>query len=183
MNINCENFEDYVMRYIDGTLTAEELASLNRHTAECDKCAEELAAYRDMLSEVSAVPEPTPAADFTDNVLKAVSVCRQPNKKLAFLVVCSIISSVSSVAGFLKLLLLNRTQVVTALSDNGLLSPLGKAVNFLANADIAFTAVLKNVLLSIDYYRDTLMLCFLIVGAIIFGVITSLRKSALGGIK
>jgi hypothetical protein len=183
MDINCENFKSFMMKYMDGTITDAELVALNKHISSCDVCNREFTVYRNMLNGLEQLSEPVPDADFTEKVMHSVAMVQRPHKGLAFFVVCSVISAISSVAGFLKLVTLNRTQVMMVLSDNKLLSPLGKTINMIADADITITSSLQNTLLTIDSYRDTLMLILFTIGIITFGIIATLRKSAIGGIK
>jgi anti-sigma factor RsiW len=183
MGINCENFKSSMMKYMDGTITDTELSALNEHISHCDVCKREFSVYRDILSGFNRLSEPAPDIDFTEKVMHSVAMTKSPHKGLAFLVVCSIISAFSSVAGFLKLVALNRTQVMMLLSENKLLSPLSKAINIIADADITITSALQNALLAIDSYRDTLMLILFTVGIIALGIITTLHKSAIGGIR
>lgn len=181
--MKCSEFEKLEMKYMDGNITPEEKAEMLEHSGQCDACRKELEIYIGMLANLEQLPAPVPKDDFTDRVMKGVAAIPRPNRGILFLVICSIISAVSSVAGFLNLVILNRTQLVDTLSDSSALMPFVKLINLLAAADAAIGQLFSSVLGIFDIYRDTITFGALAAAIIALGIYTALKNSLFGGIK
>ncbi len=57
----CANFDEMLIRYVDGEATEEETQALRRHIAECERCREELRAHqklRDLAQDLGRVEPP-----------------------------------------------------------------------------------------------------------------------------
>lgn len=181
--MKCNEFEKLEMKYMDGTLTSSEKEAMHRHTEECAHCQKELALYSSIMADFEKLPLPTPDESFTPTVMAAVRAVPKPTKGLLFLVICSVISAVSSVAGFLNLVLLNRAELVDTLSDNSMLMPFVKLINLLASADNAISELISSVFTLMDIYMDSLIFGALAITIIAIGIYTALRNSVFGGIK
>jgi len=57
----CANFDEVLVRYVDGEATEEEVQTLREHVAECERCREELRAHqklRDLAQDLGRVEPP-----------------------------------------------------------------------------------------------------------------------------
>ncbi len=64
--------DDAILQYIDGSLTASEVAALEEHLNGCPACRESLAAYRELYRELAADPAPALPAGFAAAVMAAL---------------------------------------------------------------------------------------------------------------
>ena len=67
----CKEFVELVTDYLEGTLPAEERARMDAHLAECDGCAGYLEDVRRIVGTLAATPEPPPAGETRDALLRA----------------------------------------------------------------------------------------------------------------
>ncbi len=56
----CERWEPLLSQFLDNQLAPSEKAALDRHLGECRRCREEMAAFRELSSLLSAQTEPDP---------------------------------------------------------------------------------------------------------------------------
>lgn len=73
--MNCEQFEQWIDRYLDGELAGTFLAEFEAHVVECPQCGH-LLAMMNMAGEVIASPaddEPVLGADFTKRVVGRIT--------------------------------------------------------------------------------------------------------------
>lgn len=181
--MKCSEFEKLEMKYMDGNITPDEKTKMLEHTSKCPHCSEEMELYSQMLINFEQLPIPVPHEDFTENVIKAAAAIPHPNHGLLFLVVLSIISAVSSFAGFLNLVIINRTELVDTLSDSSALMPFVRLINLLAAADAAIGELFSSIPVIFDIYKENLTFGALAAAIIVLGIYTALKKSVIGGIK
>ncbi len=78
--INCVEFEEFVLSYLDGELPARQLKVFERHMRLCRECREYLAAYR-LSSELSCAvlgtPQESVPEDVPEDLIKAILDARQ----------------------------------------------------------------------------------------------------------
>jgi anti-sigma factor RsiW len=64
--ITCREFVEFLDRYVEGELSAEERATFDRHMVDCPPCEEFLASYRATIGlcrEAYGAPDAPAAAD------------------------------------------------------------------------------------------------------------------------
>lgn len=181
--MKCSEFEKLEMKYMDGNITDEEMKKMREHTEECSSCREELALYGAMLENMQKIPVPVPSDSFTAEVMKGVEQLPQRSKGLMFLVVCSVVSALSSIAGVLNLAVLNRAELVEVLSSDSMLKPFVGLINLLAAADELMGELLTAVFAVLELYKDSLTFGALAVAIIVLGIYAALNKKAIGGAK
>jgi anti-sigma factor RsiW len=64
--VTCDG--ERVTAFVDGELSAEEMAALQRHVETCRTCGEQAAAERDLRQRLAALPAPAPPADLERRV-------------------------------------------------------------------------------------------------------------------
>lgn len=73
--ISCREFEDFILRYLDGELPARQTNLFEWHMRMCRECREYLAAYKQAIELGKAVLGPADEAvpaDVPDDLIKAV---------------------------------------------------------------------------------------------------------------
>ncbi len=175
--MKCIEFEKLEMKYMDGNITDDEKKLMLKHMLKCSKCKAEYEVYSRITADLQVLPLPLPDEDFTAGVMASVATIPRQSKGLLFIVICSIISAVSSVAGFFNLIILNRVQLVDKLSDNALFKPMAELINVLASFDKAMGEIIYSVFAVLGSYRDTITFTALSIAIIGIGVYTALNKS------
>ena len=66
---------------IDGDLEASEAEALQRHLADCESCAAEVKAWRDLYSALDGVPHLDPPEDLTVQVMARLPTATRPSGK------------------------------------------------------------------------------------------------------
>jgi len=61
--IHCRAAEELITGYIDGELTADELAAIDEHLAQCPACRDRVINERETKNLVGRAHEPRPAPD------------------------------------------------------------------------------------------------------------------------
>jgi len=69
----CSKYGDYMMKYMDGTLSEAEEARLKKHMDSCAACAEDFAAYSEILQGFDSVELVETPADFAPAVMAQIS--------------------------------------------------------------------------------------------------------------
>jgi anti-sigma factor RsiW len=72
--ITCTEFEDFVLRYLDGELSARQRSVFDLHLRLCRECREYLAAYRrtiEVVREARSADEALPD-DVPEDLIKAI---------------------------------------------------------------------------------------------------------------
>lgn len=180
--MKCSDFEKLENKYMDGDITPKEHDEMLAHTEECKDCRRELALCENLLSGLEGLPIPQAREDFTLNVMSAVRAVPKPNRGILFLVVCSVISALSSAAGFFNLVILNRTELVEAIEDNAVLAPFVRLINTLAAFDSAVRELASTVLALFDIYKESMTFGAFAAGIIALGIYAALKKSVIGGV-
>ena len=67
------HFGDWMSAYVDGQLGAARAERLVMHTAQCRRCATELAAIRQARSALMSAPDVDPSSELTNRLLRAVA--------------------------------------------------------------------------------------------------------------
>ena len=78
--ITCKEFEDFVLRYLEGELSGKQRTVFEWHLNMCRECREYLAAYRWTLEIADAVLAPSDApvpADVPEDLIKAILEARE----------------------------------------------------------------------------------------------------------
>lgn len=180
--MKCSDFEKLENKYMDGNITPEEHEAMLAHAGECESCRRELALCDEIMSGLENLPVPQIQEDFTLNVMSAVRAVPKPNRGLLFLVVCSVVGALSSVAGFLNLVILNRAELVEAIADNAVLAPFVSLINMLAAFDSAARELASSVLALFDIYKESMTFGAFAAGIIALGIYAALKKSVIGGV-
>lgn len=181
--MKCSDFEKLENKYMDGNITPEEHEAMLAHAGECESCRRELALCDEIMQGLENLPIPQVQEDFTLNVMSAVRAVPKPNRGLLFLVVCSVVSALSSVAGFLNLVVLNRAELVEAIADNAVLAPFVSLINMLAAFDSAARELASSVLALFDIYKESMTFGAFAAGIIVLGIYAALKKSVIGGVR
>jgi anti-sigma factor RsiW len=77
--ITCTEFEDFVLRYLDGELSARQRSVFELHLRLCRECREYLAAYRrtiEVVREARSADEALPD-DVPEDLIKAILEARK----------------------------------------------------------------------------------------------------------
>jgi anti-sigma factor RsiW len=77
--ITCKEFEDFVLRYLDGELSARQRSVFELHMRLCRECREYLAAYRrtiEVVREARSADEALPD-DVPEDLIKAILEARK----------------------------------------------------------------------------------------------------------
>lgn len=77
--ITCREFEEFVLRYLDGDLATGQRSVFELHLRICRECREYLAAYRRTLElgeAVLAAPDDPVPGDVPEDLIKAVLAAR-----------------------------------------------------------------------------------------------------------
>ncbi len=105
--MNCRGFEEKILNYIDGELTAEEMLAMHEHQASCSQCAtlfEQVNATYNALNDNLDTDLPD-AESFTDEVLeryeKSQSPALQTFMRKAIAVAASVILMAGMAAGII----------------------------------------------------------------------------------
>ena len=78
--ITCKEFEEFVLRYLDGELSDRQRSLFERHMRICRECREYLAAYRRAMEigrAVSPSPDDPVPDDVPEDLIKAVLGARK----------------------------------------------------------------------------------------------------------
>ncbi len=72
--MKCNQANELIMKYMDGTLTKEETITLNQHLALCERCKQEFDIFNQMLIgfEVDEIEEVDLGVEFTQSVMEEV---------------------------------------------------------------------------------------------------------------
>jgi anti-sigma factor RsiW len=127
--ITCTEFERLEMKLLDNELTGAEKARMDEHTRHCKHCAEDLALYMSLAEDMQALPTPQIKADFTQDVMQSVYALPQKNKGLEFVALCAVMGAVSSVVGFVSLVMLNSGVIMAVLNQSPQLKSLVTALS------------------------------------------------------
>ena len=83
--MTCREFADFIGDYLSGELSADVLASFERHLSRCENCEKYLAGYRESvqlgklaLSDVDDAPPADVPQDLVDAILAARRTASQP---------------------------------------------------------------------------------------------------------
>ena len=78
--ITCREFEDFILRYLDGELSAQQKKVFERHMKLCRECRDYLEAYRrtvEIGQAVFAEPDESVPDDVPEDLVKAILAARQ----------------------------------------------------------------------------------------------------------
>lgn len=78
--ITCREFEDFVLRYLDGELTEKQQSVFEWHLRICRECREYLAAYQrtqEITNEVLAPPNGPVPYDVPEDLITAILDARE----------------------------------------------------------------------------------------------------------
>ncbi len=78
--ITCKEFEDFVLRYLDGELSARQRSVFELHMRLCRECREYLAAYRRTIEvgrEASKSADEALPDDVPEDLIKAILEARK----------------------------------------------------------------------------------------------------------
>lgn len=115
--MTCDEFKQIEYEYITGTLSEDKAAEAAEHAAHCGECGGDVSLCR-MLKEL---PVPQAADNFTARVMQSVRAVPQKRNDtgIAFVVACFVVCALSSVAGFINLLILNKESVARFFEKDG----------------------------------------------------------------
>ena len=121
--MNCQKAENYMMKYMDGEITAKESAQLGAHIENCEVCYESFKTYDVIKSEfdmnITECEYPAPEG-FVEAVAGKIALLPERKKAVSsFENLVFIVWGVFSIifgAGFL--LFLNREQIVALMEGN-----------------------------------------------------------------
>ncbi len=77
--MNCREFVDFIMRYLDRELTDAERAEFDRHIADCPPCDVYLGQYRDtvrLAKDLCPDPEAELPAEVPEALVEAILAAR-----------------------------------------------------------------------------------------------------------
>ncbi len=75
--MDCREFCDKHLAFVDDTLAGVELVRMQRHTAECESCAKHDAKIRRALLVFRNLPSIEPSAGFSQRLQSRLKVCHQ----------------------------------------------------------------------------------------------------------
>lgn len=74
-DITCQQVIDFLLVYVDGSISASDKAAFDDHLAQCPSCVAYLDGYRKMIAMTSDSASPAavvPSAELPSQILKAV---------------------------------------------------------------------------------------------------------------
>ena len=76
--LSCRELIDFLARYLDGELSAEERASFDAHLAVCPYCVDYVASYRETirLAQLAGEPDAELPADIPPDLVTAILASR-----------------------------------------------------------------------------------------------------------
>jgi len=174
--MKCSEFERLEMKYLDGNISDGEYAAMCEHMDLCDKCKRDFELYTRLNEGFAELDEPMVPDSFTADVMLKVEALPARSGRLVFLVFCSVIAAVSSVVGFLNLVVINSPVIVDKFVNGGVPYPLVAAVEFTAAVGNAFYGILLKTL---EFTYNPGILVFVLIG---LGLYTAFKKSV-GGVR
>lgn len=174
--MKCSEFERLEMKYLDGNISDREYGAMREHMSLCDNCRRDFELYARLNEGFAELDEPTVPDGFTTDVMRRVEALPARNGRLMFLVFCSVIAAVSSVVGFLNLVVINSPVIVDKFVNGGVPYPLVAAVECTAAVGNAFYGVLSKTL---EFTYNQSILVFVLIG---LGLYAAFKKSV-GGVR
>ena len=80
LSISCEEFEDFILAYLEGELTRRQKFIFNTHLKICAECRAYLAAYQASISLGKAAFDKTDAPAVPEGLVQAILAARSPGK-------------------------------------------------------------------------------------------------------
>ena len=75
-NSECQNIREYIEDYLEGRLSAQEAAEIEKHLDSCSECQKELKQWQKLFQELSSLSlssaEEQPSSDFTVQVMQKI---------------------------------------------------------------------------------------------------------------
>lgn len=128
--MNCKSYDNYIMRYFDGTLNDIETARFKQHLKTCGKCSTEFKNMDEIVTLLKASGQAEPPAGFTADIMKRIAalapITREKNGK-ALTLLYHFTSAVSGVLIMLAIVAFGETNILEFML--GLLKQAGKAAS------------------------------------------------------
>lgn len=181
--MDCSKIDDYLMKYMDNTLTKEEAKKMNLHLSACEKCKQDFMIYDEIIKEFSETELIEAPEDLEIKVMAQIAALEpvhvKVNKTVDYLM-AGIIAFFAVAAGSAIILFINRESILNLLSNSptfsayaDMLSPVSEFVsNFTQNASMILTTKLSSVITLMDSYKYVILL----VSLALFGVQIFLYK-------
>jgi anti-sigma factor RsiW len=79
--LTCQEIVDFLMRYLDGELPAEERSRFEEHLALCPPCVDYLKTYQDAvrLGKATCAEEDSRCKDVPEALIRAILAARRAN--------------------------------------------------------------------------------------------------------
>ncbi len=173
--MKCSEFERLEMKYLDGDISPEELDKIKEHTDNCNKCSREFQLYEGLKEDFALLPLPQVPDNFTAEVMHSVRMLPKGNGRLMLLVLSSVIAAVSSVTGFLNLVVINSHSILEEFAKGDMPSPLVAAVKLTAAVGNGIYDILSKMM---EFTYNPGILVFVLMG---LGLYVALKRS-IGGV-
>ncbi|ODM27524.1 zf-HC2 domain-containing protein [Acetivibrio mesophilus] len=79
--MNCERYNEYIMKYMDGVITEAEQIELDKHLKQCNACNLEFSELKSIVSVLEEEIPIEPPADFENTVMKKINALNIYDKK------------------------------------------------------------------------------------------------------
>ena len=155
ISLSCGKNKDYLLKYIEGTISEKELLELSEHIRNCDECFEEFSAYSQIMGENDVLNdnfigqqeiehEEVENTDFEFSIMKKITGIDFKTEKLLIYIV-GILSLIVAVVTFFECYS-NNVLFDKELIDNMLrnsptfIDKVASLVGFMVNSIIQFTS-------------------------------------------
>ena len=174
--MKCSEFERLEMKYLDGNISEGEYGAMREHMSHCDSCSRDFELYARLNEGFGELEGPTVPEGFTADVMQRVEALPSRSCRLVFLVFCSVIAAVSSVVGFLNLVVINSHIIVDKFVNGGMPHPFVAVVKIIAGTGNAVYDLISK---TIEFTYNPGILAFVLIG---LGLYTAFKKSV-GGVR
>ena len=76
-NSECQNIREYIEDYLEGRLSAQEAAEIEKHLDSCSDCRKEFKQWQELFQELSSLSlssaEEQPSSDFTTKIMQRIA--------------------------------------------------------------------------------------------------------------
>jgi anti-sigma-K factor RskA len=76
-NCECQNIREYIEDYLEGRLSAQEAAEIEKHLDSCSDCRKEFKQWQELFQELSSLSlssaEEQPSSDFTTKIMQRIA--------------------------------------------------------------------------------------------------------------
>jgi ribose/xylose/arabinose/galactoside ABC-type transport system permease subunit len=150
LDTDCELASIYMMKFMDGVITDEEAAQLNKHILTCKRCREDFIMYDQIMREFTKITLTEAPTDLEEKVMARIrcipaQVTALPSERVLY----GIWGVVSVLIAFGLIIGMNKDYLLNALSANSFFAPL---VSFFTTASYVVSDYSTGVTDSFRYF-------------------------------